>query len=125
MSALCKSKFAARRDLRVDWSELERAYHALAVETARLTTGRDNASAGTVRAMLREWRMRASARNPSVHVTGDGILAVMEELLKLPRSEAQPVIAEVISKFEKTREAKPNQVVERAIRQLEKYGEGI
>ncbi len=124
LSSLCRSKYARRRDFVKEpqrWADLERAYRTLASETLR---------EGSLRSLLREWRMRASVRNPVHPVTGDGILAAMEELLKLPRSEAQPEIARVITRLgsmteANLRSAKPTEVLGRVLRQLEKYGEGI
>ncbi len=127
LAELCRSKFASRRDLAVDsapavcWDSLEEAYQAMALETASV-------AGAPVQKLVREWRMRASARLPDPPVTGDGILGVMEVLLKLPRSEAQAEIERLLSRFGSARGPKrpePSPVVEKAIRQLVEYREGI
>lgn len=119
LTGLCRSKFASKRDVIREaskWTDLERSYRTLAAETA--------ASSTPLRSLLREWRMRASVRNPVAPVTGDGILAAMEELLKLPRSRAQSEIARVISRLAGQTPGS-TAVTDRVLRQIEKYREGI
>ena len=131
LNELCRSEFATKKDfvnsrpIRERWSELEEAYRRLALETSALTRI-------PVKVLLREWRMRASARNPVVPVTGNGILAVMEFLLKLPRMRAQSGLTELISHLAPhseragtTRAAPLSPAVANAIRELEKYQEGL
>jgi uncharacterized protein YdiU (UPF0061 family) len=127
LAEACRSKFAGKRDLERNragpgiWEALEDAYAAIARETARLV-------GGSLQKMMREWRMRASSRLPDPPVTGDGILGVMEVLLKLPRQEAQAEIERFLARFDTgkgPRRGDRSPVVEKALRQLAQYREGI
>ena len=125
LTDLCRSEFATRRDFKnsnrlgAHWQDLEHAYRRLARETA------PGVPLATV---IREWRMRASARNSPLAVTGNGVLGAMEVLLKAPRAQAQEAISKLLSHFGNGPDRPsltPNPVVDRALRELEKYREGL
>jgi uncharacterized protein YdiU (UPF0061 family) len=125
LSELCRSEFATQRDFKnsntlgAQWQALEHAYRRLAQET----------SPGTpIKVLLREWRMRASVRNAPIPVTGNGVLGVMEVLLKAPRAQVQGAISELLAHFGRNPEAvnpRRSPLVDRALRELEKYREGL
>ena len=128
---VCKSRFARKRDLLTEevavrrWQDLQRAYDALARDTAKIS-GLSHSR------VLREWRMRASIRLPDPPVTGDGVLGVMEVLLSLPRGEVQKAIRGFVERFRTPERSldrltghERHPLLERAFEQLQHYGDGI
>jgi len=128
LAQLCRSRFASKKDLDPagpalrQWAELEHAYQVLAHETAKAT-------GASLKSVVREWRMRASGRMSRPPVTGDGVLGVMEVILGAPRALAQRGIDAFLDLFRPAAKvparAAQRRVIERAVRELQVYCEGI
>jgi len=128
LSELCRTEYATRRDLlqtpplRFAWRRLEQAYRNLNQECAhRLGV--------QTRQLMAQWSMRASQRNRTLILTGDGVLAAMEILIRLSSRRAQRSIPQILDglsmKLLRSELTRKDKDTRRVLLEIERYQDGI